>query len=273
MGQHTVHGIDRRSFFQQGKSQKNHHAGASVSWDGAWVQGRSHDEQGGTKRRIVSRSTTAGAEFGQGHGLRQFTAFAVRRHEFNSPSCQFFSLFYFVFSELSATATRRRILFLINLWMNDYEINWEPGKTTGSWTTMDHALSFFELISWPVINKVVKIFFLRWVTVAESWQKTKKNEKSVMTGSRTRDVPLRNLEIDAVHGPVRIQPLLSYCEKRYVSLYPLARHENAPGLSGLPIWTDGYCNVLFLSFVFLDIQSVLYLFHAKEDSWLRGSKY
>ena len=51
----------------------------------------------------------------------------------------------------------------------------------------------------PFINKVIKI--LRWMAVAESWGKNEKTKNLDMTGSRTRCIPLRNLEVDATHFP------------------------------------------------------------------------
>ena len=47
-----------------------------------------------------------------------------------------------------------------------------------------------------------------------------------MTWSRTRNIPLRDLQIDTAHfhGPVRNDHLPSSARKQYVDLYPLARH-------------------------------------------------
>ena len=60
-----------------------------------------------------------------------------------------------------------------------------------------------------------------------------------MTGSRTTDIPLRNLEMDAAHfhDPVRNYHLPSSARKQYACLaclaylaflHPLARYGNAP---------------------------------------------
>ena len=82
------------------------------------------------------------------------------------------------------------------------------------------------------------------MAVAESWGR---REKSVMTGSRTRDIPLQNMEFVAVHfqGPVRILPLPSYCEKTTRLFATPCSPEKRPCLNSVTVSTQGRTGVLY----------------------------
>ena len=112
--------------------------------------------------------------------------------------------------------------FLDTLLMNDYGINVDKAMTSHIVFQESVILPDSKLKSHSFFKEIIrKIFSVEWPL-----QKVKKKKKkSVMTGSRTRNIPLKQLERDVVYsqGPVRIQPLPSYCKETircFASLCP-----------------------------------------------------
>ena len=189
---------------------------------------------------LLSRSTTADAQFGQGLKMDR-SNFQVSKWDVTGSTPRHLTLFHFVYILNFCNGHSTENIFLINFLMSDYDINWEPGKMTDSWDTMYDVFSLFQLISWPLINEVIKNI-LHWMAIAEI---RGKNEKIDMAGSRARCIPLQKPEIDAahLHSPVRNYHTPSSAGQQYTYLNPFAPPWDRPSLNLDAALTQGRCFV------------------------------